>query len=187
MPDHIEESAALDLRSLLDGTIGLTPEAGGFLAQAASVCLEEEGHAAGVSLTIHGAYEANCGLVWDVTTTQMRRCWGDPEEATELGACAIAALLVRALTSLVIVHRARKGMGFDYWLGRADDDEALFQGRTRLEVTGIRRGTEAAISRREQEKLVRLGEFEARGHGRGVPAMIVVVEFGTPRSKIAVK
>jgi hypothetical protein len=117
----------------------------------------------------------------------MQACWRNQEEATQFGACGIAALLVRALTDLVIVERSRTRTGFDYWLGHSEGDEVLFQGKTRLEVSGIRRGTLGQISRREREKLEQLARGEGRGLGRHLPAVVVVVEFGTPRSKIVAR
>jgi hypothetical protein len=49
-----------------------------------------------------------------------------------------AILLMRALTGYTVIERSRKGTGFDWWLGTEDN---LFQGKVRLEVSGILRGT----------------------------------------------
>ena len=70
---------------------------------------------------------------------------------------------------------ARRGGGFDYWLAPADDDQPLFQSRSRLEVSGILKGSEAQVRRRMQEKLERLAKFESV-----TPTWVMVVEFSRP-------
>jgi len=177
----------LALNDLAAGTPGLTPECAASLAQAASVCLEEEGHAPGAVIDIDGSFQRRFNLQWDEATTQMRRCWADSDEATEFGACGVATLLIHALTDLTIVQRARRGNGFDYWLGRRDDDpDLLFQGRTRLEVSGVRKGGDSIVNAREREKLRQVERF-ANPSVAGTPAIVIVVEFGTPRSRVTTK
>ncbi len=179
-----EALTRLALNDLAAGTPGLTPECGASFAQAASVCLEEQGHATGAGFDVDGSFQRRFSLDWNATTRQIQRCWADPDEATELGACGIAALLIHALTDLTIVQRSRRGKGFDYWLGRRDDDpDLLFQGRTRLEVSGVRRGADAIVNAREREKQRQVARYATAGL-TGIPAIIVVVEFGMPRSKV---
>jgi hypothetical protein len=134
-------------------------------------------------MRVDGAHDARFALEWDAATSQMQCCYADPDEATEFGACGIAALLVQKLADLTIVARSRRGTGFDYWLGHRDD-ELLFQGKARLEVSGIRKGTDAGVAAREQQKLKQVERYQPASP---TPAVIVIVEFGAPRSRVANK
>lgn len=182
MGDSREEIRQLDLASLATFMPRLLPELAVAMGWAAAVNLEEVGHQPGVLLEVDGSVRGNFVLSWPSTYPQALRSWADPDEATEQGACAVAALLVAALTELTIVERARKGTGFDYWLGRRDDPEPLFQNKTRLEVSGIRRGEATEVRRRERQKLAQVARLETEHTGR-LPVIVVIVEFGTPRSR----
>ncbi len=169
----------LRLDELGEGTPGITAEWGGYLAQAAAVCLEEQYHRCGVEMQMDGDYERTFSISWGPVTDQIRRCLGDEEEATENGAYAIAALSITRITDLVVVHRSAKGGGFDFWLGSVEDSDTLFQGKARLEVSGIRKGTEATIRKRVREKV-----DQTRTSDGSSEAYINVVEFGAPRSRM---
>jgi hypothetical protein len=104
---------------------------------------------------------------------QRQRTYNDLQDATEQGACGLAILLVRVLTGQVVVLRSRKGTGFDYWLG--EDDDELFSGKTRLEVSGILAGNAGDITARAQEKKGQIAPSSQLG-----PGYVVVVEFSAP-------
>ena len=110
----------------------------------------------------------------------MLRCWNDHEVTTEHGAYGIAILLIRAHADQTVVKRARKGPGFDYWLGQSDDP--LFQNKARLEVSGIRKGNPRAVTRRMNQKLKQIREND-----KELPAYVVIVEFSQPLSRMALK
>jgi len=171
----------LRLGDLKSGAPGLTPAVGEGLAQAASVCLEDQGHSSPTPMLISGEVTGSAVLEWDPTSDQIRRNWNDDDEATEYGACAIASLLAPELSGLQVVERAKKGTGFDYWLGSADDSECLFQNRARLEVSGIRAGAKTVIAARVREKLRQVERFGVAL----LPALVVVVEFSEPESRVA--
>jgi hypothetical protein len=71
----------------------------------------------------------------------------------------------------------QEGTGFDWWLGNDDD---LFQAKARLEVSGILKGTTKQISSRISSKKSQTRQSDALG----LAAFVVVVEFGTPRSRV---
>lgn len=169
----------LPLSDLAKGRDGITAAFGECLSQAASVCLEDQSHKSGVHLNVDGDFNRIFGIIWGTTTGQMRRCWADPEVATEHGAYGIAALLIPVLTNLTIVERSRKGTGFDFWLSPMPADEVLFQKKARLEVSGIRKGSESEIKARLRQKK----EQTKRSDGI-LPAYIVIVEFGEPKSRV---
>jgi hypothetical protein len=89
----------------------------------------------------------------------------------------VAILLIRALTGYTVIERSRKGTGFDWWLGAEDN---LFQGKARLEVSGILRGTTRRIDSRIK---ARMGQTR-QSDQLALMAYVVVVEFGTPRAKV---
>ena len=157
---------------------GLTTSGGGCLAETAGVCLESQGHESGVKLSVRGHLSESIKLRWEPVTDQMHRCWADDQEATEFGACGIAALLIHEFTDLTVTERSVKGTGFDYWLGTKSSEAPLFQEKARLEVSGIRNGDDFALRRRVKEKT----EQTKRSDGT-LPAYIIVVEFSTPRSQ----
>jgi hypothetical protein len=88
----------------------------------------------------------------------------------------VAILLIRALTGYTVIERWRKGTGFDGWPGTEDN---LFQGKARLEVSGILRGTWRRINDRIK---ARTGQTRQSDEFAWT-ADVVVVEFGTPRAK----
>lgn len=174
------ETEEIHLGSLKKGTPGITPEVGGSLAQAAAVCLEKQKHTSGKEMRIDGDFKSMFMVFWEEVTQQMRLCWADFQDATEWGACGMAVLLVERLASLTVVERAYKGGGFDYWLGA--DDGSLFQRKKRLEVSGILQGNEGDIRYRVGRKLRQTDRSRTE-----LPAVVVVVEFGEPRSRIVQK
>ncbi len=152
---------------------GLTPAWGAVLAEAASVCLESQGHPVQVEFRIDGLFEETFVLERLEVSRQMTLSHQDNEEATELGACGVAILAVRSLKDLVVLHRSRKGTGYDYWLGPEWDP--LLQHGEKLEVSGIRNGSEAAIKVRIAEKLRQIQRFRTPD-----PAWVGIVEFSRP-------
>jgi hypothetical protein len=171
----------LSLGLLKRGLPGMEPAIGESCAHAAGVCLEYENHkSAGTSMSVDGAQEKIYSLTWESVSEQIRRSWSDLQEATEWGASGIAALLVEDIFGYQILQRSWKRTGFDYWIGNSNDNEYMFQNKARLEVTGILHGSESDISTRLKEKLNRFAKYPS-----DLPSMVVVVEFGTPRSRIA--
>jgi len=161
---------------------GISKGYGASLAEAATICLEERAHQTGVRLPVDGDFEEVFKVVWERSSSQMRACWADADFTTEQGAYGVAALLVPALTEMAIVSRSVRGTGFDFWIGRTDDAGPLFQNQSRLEVSGIRKGDGRSIQTRVQAKL----KQTCRSDGL-LPALVVVVEFGEPRSRVVRK
>ena len=170
----------LKLTDLRSGAPGITSAFGEGLAEAASVCLEDREHSSPTPMQISGEIGGRAILEWQTTSAQIRRCWNDDEEATEHGAYGIATLLVPQVSDLQVVERSKKGTGFDYWLGSSTETESLFQNRARLEVSGIRTGTEPAVAGRVRKKLKQTERSDA-----DLSAVVVVVEFGEPQSRVA--
>ena len=170
----------LNLADLADGFMpGMSPEVGGSLAQAGGVCLDSQRHFPGVVLPVTGLSRANYSLIWAPIDDQARNSWNDDQEATEYGASAIAVLLVHSQLGYTIASRARKGTGFDYWLGR-DAFAIPFKDEARLEVSGIRSGTSADIRKRVGAKRKQVAQRPSP-----LPGFVVVVEFSFPQAVLA--
>jgi hypothetical protein len=163
----------ISLASLAKGLGSLTPASGAFMSEAASVCLEDQGHGLSMDLQVEGRFDEIVTLRREPVDERARWSHNDTERATENGACGVALLALRELTGLTVLLQSRRGSGFDFWLG--PDTGFLFQAGVRLEVSGIRRGDEVSIRRRLRSKLRQIG----RSHHLA-PAYVAVVEFSRP-------
>lgn len=174
-PDkNVSVKRAKSLTELAAGMHGLTAAAGKTLAEAAAVCLEDRNHPSGVRLPRIGLMREDLHVEWAPVTDQSRRCYADMQEATELGACGLAILVVREATGLVVVERSKKGNGFDYWLGEEEYNELPFTG-ARLEISGLLSGTKTQIDSRIRQKKAQMKPTDHLA-----PGFVAVVEFGTP-------
>ena len=194
----------LDLNELGHGANpGISAAKGAELAEAAAVCMEEQGHIQGIEMAVRGLIQQNHRLDWTPVTRQAHRTWDDNDEATEDGAACIAALIANHDIGQTVIIRARKSTpqqptGFDYWLGDNDTDtvsdaeraatrslspllaEENLIARMRLEVSGIRNGDDSVVAARVRRKVRQIG----RSNALGLPAYVVVVEFGRPIAEV---
>jgi hypothetical protein len=178
---EIGRRGTLTLTKLSVGLPGITPAFGQTLAEAGAVCFEDQKHPNGVEIEINGTFDAKYQVFWQPVTDQIARCYNDEESTTELGAYGVAFLLILDLTDNTIIKRSRRGTGFDYWLGKIQDNEDLpFQNKERLEVSGIRRGDNSRIRARVNEKMKQV-QLSSTTH---LPALIVVVEFSAPLTQM---
>ena len=177
----INQTRAIDLDSLGSGIPALTPAYAGYFKEACMVCLDSQGHRTGVILYVDwGGNNEDVTVGWHGTVTgQMRAAHHETTTATDSGACAIALLLVRELTDYTAVQQAAIGTTVDYFLVRQPVDETLvFNHAARLEASGIReeKGSNT-VSARVNSRLGRLKDDS-------LPALIVIVEFARPKSKM---
>ena len=169
----------LDLGDLGHGLPAITQHFGMALAEAGGVCLESQGHVQGVQLLVRGYRNKRYPLAWPPVTDQARRCWNDPEVATEQGAVGIAVLLAQKEIGYTVIERSQKGTGFDYWMG--DESSFLLQKKARLEISGIRRGSDR-VKTRVRQKLRQTDPSDG-----SKPAYVIVVEFGHPLAEVQEK
>ena len=157
---------------------------GATCADAAAVCLEEQSHPVKITLQIDGMQTLTVELQRNMVDDTVRRFNADLEIATEYGAYGIAALLMPHLTQLTVIERSIKGrgFGFDFWLGSIDYPQTVFQRKARLEVSGIRQGSQSILRSRVNMKLEQISPSDAL-----CPGYVCVVEFGTPRTRIVQK
>jgi hypothetical protein len=150
------------------------------MEHACTYCLSEQGHVGGVFLEVTGDTPRRYVLQIPPLTEQISAEFAADERATELGACGIAVLLARRMLNFPNIERARRGGGFDYWLGN-EPDVYPFQHNARLEVSGIRSGGELEIKRRVRQKE---RQTAASDHTR-LPAYAAIVEFSAPLAHVS--
>lgn len=166
----------LNLTDLQKGLPAITPAFGAALAEACAICLSEQGHEQGIELQVEGDLANTFQLFWPKVTDQMQRCWNDEEYTTEQAAYGIALMVMQRLTNFTVVERARRGTGFDYWLGTSTKSiETPFKKSVRLEVSGIRSGDRRQIRSRVKLKLEQVKPTDDLA-----PAYIAVIEFSQP-------
>lgn len=163
----------ISLASLAKGLGNLTAAYGALIAEAASVCLEDQGHGLSMALGIDGDFAAIVTLHREPVDERARWSHNDAERATENGAYGVALLALQELTGLTVLLQSRRGSGFDFWLG--PETGYLFQEGVRLEVSGIRRGDETSIRRRLRSKLRQTEQSRQLA-----PAYVAIVEFSRP-------
>lgn len=159
----------------------LTAAAGTNFGHAASVCLESQGHALKVDMTGEGTHITTYTIIRYDVNDQMKRTWGDEEYTTEQGAYGIAFLVASGEMRVKAIQKSRKKTGIDYWLGT--ENSFMFQNKVRLEVSGIRNGTSPQLNLRFETKM----KQSEKSDGTGLPALIVIVEFSTPKVKTGLR
>jgi len=159
----------------------LTPAAGANFGHAASVCLESQGHALKVEMLGEGQFIKTYLTTRFEVNNQMKRTWGDEEFTTEQGAYGVAFLVASGEMNVKAIEKSKKKTGIDYWLGT--ENSFLFQNKVRLEVSGIRNGTTQQLDQRFETKM----KQSEKSDGTQLPALIVIVEFSTPKIKTGLR
>ena len=164
-------------------TPAITPSYAGMLGEAAAVCLEENCHPPGVVLDLVGDSNETLLITWRELGEEHVSSYSDLEEATEYGAYGIALVAVRELKGKTAISRSAKGGGFDWWVGDSEDPQTLpFQGKVRLEVSGILRGRPGQLQARLRQKKKQTDLSDSLG-----PAIIAIVQFSEPLAHIEAK
>lgn len=174
----------IELDRLKTGIMGLTEEVGGFLLQACSVCLENQGHKSGINYELKGVKNEVITLNWSQkVNSKVKRNWSDLQEATEYGATGIAISLAEKYSEFDTIERSSKGTGFDFWLGEEDEIE-IFQRKARLEISGILNESKTnTVSKRVKLKI---NQVKA-SNNLGLKAHISVTDFNSPKGQYLIK
>lgn len=171
----------LNLDELAKGDVAeIPPFLGRFLAEAAAICLESQGHNSGVDLEIDSLNDNAYVISWNQVNESNLRFWNDAQKTTEFGAICIALILAKHETTYSVIESSRQGTGFDYWLG--DRSDVTIQRKARLEVSGIRRGSQTTLRARMRQKREQVARYAS--DYPGTQAFVIVVEFGTPRAEV---
>jgi hypothetical protein len=120
----------------------------------------------------NGAKRVQTMVEWEATEERVRGAWASDIDAIEAGAyaCGLAAVELRG--GLVALRRAETGTGADYYIGFPDQLLDDMEGCLRLEVSGVDRGTAAAVARRPRQKIE-----QAVAGNSNLPAMAGVIGF----------
>ncbi|MBI2273854.1 MAG: hypothetical protein HYU70_08650 [Bacteroidetes bacterium] len=159
----------------------LTTAAGLNFAHAASVCLESERHEITCEMKGTGHYTKMYNLKRFPVSDEMKRTWNDDEFTTEQGAYGVAIVMASREMNIKAIIKSKKKTGIDYWLG--DRPDFLFQSKVRLEVSGIRKGNDSYINTRFEDKMTQ----SKKSDGTQLPALIAIIEFGTPEIRTGLR
>ena len=138
-------------------------------------------------MKIEGDFTETFKFYWKkekVDNEQVKRSWQDSIEATELATTAIAIVLILELTQYTVIERSPIGTGYDYLLGIEETTSKVLIPKARLEVSGI--GNETPTNTVKSRVNVKLKQTN-KSDSTGFPAFVVVVEFKTPKVRIAIK
>ena len=185
------KSLEISLEELLEpDSPCLTDALGERTYEAIMMCFEHHGHESSLDRdVINLAREklASVEIRWTgqnsksntVRKLRIRRSFGEARNAVEMAAEGFAHLIIPKLTGYHLMWRANIGEGVDYWLGSVDDPDAYdFENAdARLEVSGtLSRKYLSSIEYIVNDKLNQTRDSDYSG----VPALVLVVEFGRP-------
>ena len=155
---------------------GLTYAIAESYTEAARVCLDRH-HISPVDFKIDSAgHSIDAVAEWEQTDGNTRHAWANEIDTTEAGAYACVLAASELAEGFVAVHRAETKTGADYYVAPVGSSYDDLEDCLRLEVSGIDRGSAAAVAQRLTVKL----EQAAAGQSN-LPAMAGVVGF---RSKL---
>jgi hypothetical protein len=128
----------LNLYHLSRQATGISKTVGEFLAEAAQVCLEMQGHESGIEINVLGLYDETFVLEWDKKLDKETfLSWRDVKEATEYGATAISLLIILYLENFNFVERLPQNSIGDYFLKKTTLENKEKNDEAFLEISGI--------------------------------------------------
>lgn len=166
------DTRKLQLESLHERHIGLTPVLGDAFCEAASVCLSRH-HNSPVNIDIanNGGTKAR-SVEFQKPDVRVLNAWANENDTTEWGAYGICLAAVEVEEELVAVKRAETLTGSDWYVApigtQPDDLERCF----RLEVSGVDAGGRSAVEARLQQKV-----NQTKRGASNLPAIASVVGF----------
>ena len=151
---------------------GLTAALAGAYTEAARVCLDRH-HQSPIDVALANAELEDVAIAkWRATDRRTKSAWANEIDTTEAGAYACALAAVELTGGLVAVYRAETRTGADYYVAPAGEAVNDLENCIRFEVSGVDRGSPAAIEYRLKSKL----EQARVGHSN-LPAVAGVVGF----------
>lgn len=175
------QKAVLNLDTLAEAIPGLSAALAQTMYEAAVMCLELHWHESGVSCKVRGL--ANALAETEVRWTgrfsdRIRRTFGDTTFAVEMAAEGLACLTIRELTDYIVIERAVRGDGIDFWLAlREREADHTRERAASMECKGIFEARfESDIAYRLRQGL---RQSERSGY-TNLPAFVIVSEFSNP-------
>lgn len=176
----------LHLDNLQNGVPGISEVWIACYIEAAKVALLKNEYSSGVVLEVVGDYQMKFTLLWsNDLNEEIVNSWKNNNDAAELGAIAIAILLVQKLTSYRRFEISEIGTGIDFWLLENRESQAQSkEAKARLEVSGIFEETPSnTIAKRTRKKLKQI----KRSDYTKLPGIVVVTSFKKFKSKFIQK
>jgi len=150
----------------------LTPSIAGCYREAASVCLSRH-HVSPIEVILSdNGTKSMAKMAWSVPDSRTSDAWANETDTTEAGAygCVIAG--VETLREMFAVHRAETCTGADYYVGPKGAGENDLENCFRLEISGLSKGDEKAVTKRLMEKI-----HQAQRGNSSLPAIAGVIGF----------
>jgi len=168
----------LNLNTLKDGLPGISKAVGAFLAEAAMVCFEANGHNSGVKLKVSGEYEEVFEIIWaKPVETSIEGSWRDMKESTEYGATGIALLLIYNLTDFQFFMRMGQDETGDFLIKKsAESTDFSF-----VEISGILK--ESLNNTLEIRVKMKKRQISKKAKNK-LDLYTIVTEFSFPETKI---
>lgn len=159
---------------------GLTTNFAKFLSEAVVYALSISKHQNGKVLMFdnRGNIE-QIALKWSTALpSSVQSSWNDEQELTEFAATGLAISLVMSATDFTFVKRAKRGSGWDYFLGRKiKNNLPVLNGL--LEISGILQEKKSnLLSSRVYRKILQIQKGNTN-----LTTYVIVVEFGQPKAK----
>lgn len=169
-----EDKPKLQLESLHERHIGLTPALGDTFFEAASVCLSRH-HDSPVEMEIASDVGKSTRLVdFQKPDVRLLNAWANHIDTTESGAYGVCLAAVETEEQLVAVRRAETLTGADWYVAPIGTEPNDLERCFRLEISGVDAGGRSVIETRLQRKV-----DQARRGASNLPAIASVVGFKT--------
>jgi hypothetical protein len=151
---------------------GLTRALAECYAEAASVCLHRHHEPPAEYDVWDRDQRQGLQLEWDAPDERCLAAWANEIDTTEAGAVGIVLTALETCIGLVAVRRAETLTGSDYYIAPAGMGRTDLEQCSRLEISGVDRGSASNVYRRVAEKI----EQAIRGESN-LPALVGVVGF----------
>ncbi|MEO1144550.1 MAG: hypothetical protein AAFY26_02990 [Cyanobacteria bacterium J06638_22] len=160
----------LPLQNMAERHQALTPSIANSYLEAARVCLDRH-HISPKEFTLEDdRVEAITRVEWVATDDRTQKAW-DRDDATEVGACALAIAAVELSRNMFAIRRAEKPTGADYYISLTNEDAEDLENCLRLEVSGTR-SDKAEVRKRLPIKI-----DQTRRGNSNLPAIVAIVGF----------
>lgn len=167
-----EKKPKLQLQSLHERHIGLTPALSAVFAEAAAVCLARH-HNSPVEMEIACSNGMSAWVVeFDPPDVRIWNAWANEIDATENGAYGVSLAAIEAEERLVAVKRAETLTGADWYVAPIGASIQDLERCYRLEVSGVDVGGRAIVAARLRQKV-----DQTRRGASNLPAIAAVVGF----------
>lgn len=169
MTDH--KLPLLPLQDMASRHHALTPPIADSYLEAARVSLDKH-HISPKEFTLeNNKAESMAKVEWNAADNRVQAAWANTDDATCLGAYALALAATELLRGMVAIRRAETKTGADYYIAPIGEDMEDLENCFRLEVSGTSLDKSTVKNRLKQK-------VEQTKQGKSnIPAIAAVVGF----------